>query len=178
MLPTFETGRLILRPRTMADIEECMAMDRDPEVTKFIPGPWNDPEAHRLFLTNRIQADFGEGLGYWSVFAKDNPEQFLGWILLIPADAVGPEIEIGWRLNRLTWGKGHATEAAKPVLAHAFTTLGLECVIADIAPGNTASIRVAEKLGLSPTRATEYLGQSFASYRITKQTFEANSKAS
>ncbi|NTI73838.1 GNAT family N-acetyltransferase [Rhizobium rhizogenes] len=178
MLPTFETGRLILRPRTMADIEECMAMDRDPEVTKFIPGPWNDPEAHRLFLANRIQADFGEGLGYWSVFAKDNPEQFLGWILLIPADAVGPEIEIGWRLNRLTWGKGHATEAAKPVLAHAFTTLGLECVIADIAPGNTASIRVAEKLGLSPARATEYLGQSFASYRITKQTFKANSKAS
>lgn len=178
MLPTFETGRLILRPRTMADIEECMAMDRDPEVTRFIPGPWSDPEAHRLFLTNRIQADFGEGLGYWSVFAKENPGQFLGWILLIPADAIGPEIEIGWRLNRLTWGKGYATEAAKPVLAHAFATLGLECVIADIAPGNTASIRVAEKLGLSPARETTYLGQPFASYRITKQTFEANSKAS
>ncbi|MQB43793.1 GNAT family N-acetyltransferase [Rhizobium sp. ICMP 5592] len=178
MLVTVETGRLILRPRTMADIEACMAMDRDPEVTKFIPGPWNDPEAHRLFLTNRIQADFGEGLGYWSVFAKENPEQFLGWILLIPADAVGPEIEIGWRLNRLTWGKGYATEAARPVLAHAFRTLDLREVIADIAPGNTASMRVAEKLGLSPTRATEYLGQPFASYRITREAFEAHSKAS
>lgn len=177
MLPAFETGRLTLCPRTMADIEECMAMDRDPEVAKFIPGPWNDPEAHRLFLTSRIQADFGKGLGYWSIFAKENPGQFLGWILLIPADAVGPEIEIGWRLNRRAWGKGYATEATKPVLTHAFTTLGLEQVIADIAPGNTASIRVAEKLGLSPTRTTEYLGQSFASYRITREAFEANSKA-
>lgn len=178
MLPTFETDRLILRPRTMADIETCMAMDRDPEVTKFIPGPWDDPQAHRLFLTNRIQADFGDGLGYWSVFAKDKPEQFLGWILLIPADAVGPEIEIGWRLNRLTWGKGYATEAARPVLAHAFGTLHLTDVIADIAPGNTASMRVAEKLGLSPAQETEYLGQPFASYRITRAAFEANSMAS
>lgn len=178
MLPIFETGRVILRPRTMADIDDCFAMDRDPEVTKFIPGPWNDPEAHRLFLTSRIQADFGDGLGYWSVFAKENPQQFLGWILLIPADAVGPEIEIGWRLNRLTWGNGYATDAARPVLAHAFATLGLERVIADIAPGNTASIRVAEKLGLSPTRETEYLGRPFASYQITKRAFEANSKAS
>lgn len=173
MLPTFETGRLILRPRTMTDIDDCFAMDRDPEVTKFIPGPWNDPKAHHLFLTSRIQADFGEGLGYWSIFAKGNPTQFLGWILLIPADAVGPEIEIGWRLNRFTWGKGYATEAARPVLAHGFATLGLDCVIADIAPGNIASIRVAEKLGLSPTRETKYLGQPFASYQITRDVFDA-----
>jgi len=173
VLPTFETGRLILRPRTMADIEDCFAMDRDPEVTKFIPGPWNDPKAHRLFLTRRIEADFGNGLGYWSVFAKENPKQFLGWILLIPDDAVGPEIEIGWRLNRFSWGKGYTTEAARPVLAHAFATLGLDCVIADIAPGNIASIRVAEKLGLSPTRETNYLGQPFASYQITRGAFEA-----
>jgi RimJ/RimL family protein N-acetyltransferase len=177
LLPTLETERLMLRPRSMADLDDCFAMDRDPEVTKFIPGPWNDPEAHRLFLTNRIQANFGEGLGYWSVFAKENTKQFLGWILLIPADAIGPEIEIGWRLNRLTWGKGYATEAARPVLAYAFATLGLEYVIADIAPGNTASMRVAEKLGLSQTRETTYLGQSFASYSITREAFEGNSAA-
>ncbi|TIX89816.1 GNAT family N-acetyltransferase [Rhizobium sp. P44RR-XXIV] len=173
MLPTFETDRLVLRPRTIKDIEDCLAMDRDPDVTRFIPGPWNDPRAHRLFLTSRMEAKFGDGLGYWSIFAKDNPAQFLGWILLIPADAVGPEIEIGWRLNRFSWGKGYATEAARPVLAHAFATLGLDRVIADIAPGNIASMRVAEKLGLSATHETDYLGQPFASYQITRDAFEA-----
>jgi RimJ/RimL family protein N-acetyltransferase len=173
VLPTFETGRLILRPRTLADIDDCLAMDRDPEVTRFIPGPWGDPEAHRLFLTSRMEADFGDGLGYWSIFAKEDPKQFLGWILLIPVDAVGPDIGIGWRLNRFSWGKGYATEAARPVLTHAFGTLGLERLIADIAPGNTASMRVAEKLGLSPTRETTYLGQPFASYQMTRDAFEA-----
>ncbi|NTF41302.1 GNAT family N-acetyltransferase [Rhizobium rhizogenes] len=173
MLPTFETDRLVLRPRIMKDIEDCLAMDRDPDVTRFIPGPWNDPEAHRLFLTSRMEAKFSDGLGYWSIFAKDNPTQFLGWILLIPADAVGPQIEIGWRLNRFSWGKGYATEAARPVLVHAFATLGLDCVIADIAPGNIASMRVAEKLGLSATHETNYLGQPFASYQITRDAFEA-----
>jgi len=177
VLPTFETNRLILSPRTMKDIEDCLAMDRDPEVTKFIPGPWNDPEAHRLFLTDRITADFGAGLGYWSIFAKENRQQFLGWVLLIPADAVGPEIEIGWRLNRAAWGKGFATEAARSVLTHAFATLRLEYVIADIAPGNVASIRVAQKLGLSARHETKYLDQPFASYQIDRAAFEANASA-
>ena len=79
MLPVFETARLFLRPRTAADIEACMAMDRDPEVTKYLPGPWQDPEAHRRFVTARMEADFGPGLGYWSIFAREQPDLFLGW---------------------------------------------------------------------------------------------------
>ena len=105
MLPEFKTERLLLRPRTMSDLASCLAMDRDPEVTKFVPGPWNDPDAHLRFVTDRIQTDFGTNLGYWSLFAKDEPELFLGWVLLIPADGIGPEIEIGWRLNRRAWGR-------------------------------------------------------------------------
>ena len=46
MLPSFETERLLLRPRTMADFEACLAMNEDPEVMRFIPGPWDDPELH------------------------------------------------------------------------------------------------------------------------------------
>lgn len=173
-LPSFETERLVLLPRTLADLGDCIAMDRDPEVTRFIPGPWHDAEAHQTFVKGRIEADFGDGLGYWSIRARENREQFLGWILLIPADAIGPDIEIGWRLNRLAWGKGYATEAAKPVLAHAFQTLELDRVIADIAPGNAASIRVAQKLGLSQPRRTTYHDEPFASYSMTRAAFEAD----
>ncbi|WP_237712056.1 GNAT family N-acetyltransferase [Paraburkholderia xenovorans] len=90
-------------------------MDRDPEVVKFVAEPWNDHEAHARFLKHRIEADFGRGLGYWSIFPKENPVQFLGWVLLTPYDAVGPGIEIGWRLARKGWGHGYATEAARRV---------------------------------------------------------------
>lgn len=148
-LPTFRTARLTVRPRTLADLPACLAMDRDPEVTKYVPRPWSDPAGHEAFVRGRIEADYGPGLGYWSVFAHDRPEHFLGWILLIPCDGIGPEIEIGWRFLRETWGKGYATEAARPILDHAMDTLALDRVVAEIHPDNDGSVRVALKLGMS-----------------------------
>ena len=149
-LPTFATTRLILKPRTMDDIEACLAMDRDPEVTRFIPGPWDDPAAHRAFVENRIRHAYPAGMGYWSILA---PEVFVGWILLTPLDLHGPEIEIGWRLVRSAWSRGYATEAARPVLYHAFTTVAVSQLIADIHCKNTASANVATKLGFRPLGA-------------------------
>jgi RimJ/RimL family protein N-acetyltransferase len=74
--------------------------------------------------------------------------RFLGWVLLIPHAAVGPEIEIGWRLCRDAWGYGYASEAAGAVVEHAFRGVGLEKIVADIHPGNAASMKVAEKIGM------------------------------
>ena len=41
MLPTFETVRLILKPRTIDDLESCIEMDIAPQVTEYKPGEWN-----------------------------------------------------------------------------------------------------------------------------------------
>jgi hypothetical protein len=114
-LPTFQTSRLVVRPRSMDDLEACLAMDRDPEVTRFVAGPWADPAAHRTFVENRIRRSYPSGMGYWSIMAPD----FVGWILLAPLDLAGPEIEIGWRIARVARGRGYATEAARCVLDHA-----------------------------------------------------------
>ena len=146
--PLFETERLRLRPRTMADTDACVAMDREPDVTKYVLGPWANPLAHRAFVQARTLGPYARGLGYWAITPREAPDEFLGWILLIPLDAVGPQIEIGWRLRPSAWGKGYASEAARPVLAHGLSTVGLERIIADVMPENTASRRVAEKLGM------------------------------
>jgi RimJ/RimL family protein N-acetyltransferase len=108
-LPTLETDRLLIHPRTMADYEACLAMDRDPQVTQFIDGPWHSTELQEQFLRGRIQTSFGDGLGYWSIFLKDSPIRFLGW-----------------RLCRDAWGYGYATEAARAVVGYAFRPLKLE----------------------------------------------------
>src|SRR6266446_8997118 len=160
-LPTFRTSRLTVRPRTMGDLEVCMAMDCDPEVTRFLPGPWADPIAHRAFVEERIRHAYPADMGYWSIIA---PEGFVGWILLAPLDLHGPEIEIGWRLVRAAWGRGYATEAARPVLDHALNTLGLPEVIADIDPANTASVNVASKLGFLPASSVPFHGRTVTRY--------------
>ena len=46
MLPTLETDRLILMPRTTEHLEECLEMDKDPEVTKYILGVWDGGQEH------------------------------------------------------------------------------------------------------------------------------------
>lgn len=158
MQPTFETDRLLIRPRTLADTDDCLAMDRDPEVTRFVVGPWSEAAAHRSFIEQRTRQPYPPGLGYWTISCRNDPAAFVGWVLLIPVDAVGPEIEIGWRLRRQAWGRGLATEAALAVLKHAFTTLRLPEVIAEIHPDNVASLKVAEKLGLQRRGLVQHHG--------------------
>lgn len=62
-----------------------------------------------------------------------------------PAD--WPGAEIGWALVRSAWGKGYATEAATACMNWVFDDLGWDKVTHVIAPENTASIAVAERLG-------------------------------
>lgn len=143
----FRTARLRLEPRTLADTEDCLAMDREPGVTRFVNGPWDDPAAHRTFVEARTRGPYPGGMGYWTIRPLADGG-FAGWVLLIPADGTGPQIEVGWRLRRRYWGQGFATEAMRPVLAHAFGTLGLDEVVADIDARNAASLGVARKLGM------------------------------
>ena len=50
------TQRLRLRPRTMADLEACVAMDLDPDVHRFIYSQPPDPAERRAQLHARIAA--------------------------------------------------------------------------------------------------------------------------
>ncbi|MEM6932605.1 MAG: GNAT family N-acetyltransferase [Pseudomonadota bacterium] len=147
-LPVIETPRLRLRPRKISDLRASLAMDREPGMTQWIEGPWDDPVAHEAFVKARIRGPYPPGLGYWAISRHDRPGEFLGWVLLIPENAVGPRTEIGWRLVTRARGNGYAPEAAAHVLAHGFEHAGLNTVVAEIHRENVASRRVAEKIGM------------------------------
>ena len=172
MLPSFETRRLLVRPRTLADLEACLSMDRDPLVTQYIRGPWSDPEAHRSFVVDRITRSYPDGLGYWSVINQSPSGGFLGWILLLPYDDMEGEVEIGWRFIRSSWGHGYASEAATVVLEHAFRAVGLPAIVADIDPSNGASMRVAEKIGMQDVGDRIIKGMRFRSYQLNRSQFD------
>lgn len=173
MLPTFETNRLILHERTPEDIDQCIELDCDPEVVKYIPeiaeliyGPEANKERHREFVRKRTEAIYPTGMGYWTIESIDTSREFIGWVMLIPIDNIGHDIEIGWRLKRSHWGKGYATEAAKIILHHAFDNVGLQNIVADIHYLNKGSIRVAEKIGFTIENRISDTTDNYVRYSI------------
>lgn len=161
----------------MNDFDACVAMDRDPEVIRFVGPPWSNDAEHLAFLRRRIAMTYPAGMGYWSAFPQDAPTDFLGWVMLCPTSLGDSGVEIGWRLKRSAWGRGIATEAARPILRQGFATATLEQVVADIHPDNHGSIRVAEKLGLSFTGMVDYAGEAARRYSISRAAFEARQEA-
>jgi RimJ/RimL family protein N-acetyltransferase len=78
----------------------------------------------------------------------------------------GPEIEIGWRLPRVSWGKGYATEVASRVVGYAFHDLALSHIIACINPENERSISIAIRLRFLRVGRKRAYGSEFDLYRL------------
>lgn len=66
------------------------------------------------------------------------------------------------------WGQGFATEAVHACATWAFAEFDMPYLTAMIAPANTRSIRVAERLGLSPMREDVLLGDPVIVYRLER----------
>src|SRR4029453_18661253 len=79
-----------------------------------------------------------------------------------------PGLELGWMLARSHWGRGLATEGARAALAFAFGVVEKPHIIGLIAPENTASIRVAEKLGERLEGCSGVLGVESLVYGIRR----------
>src|SRR5215218_954991 len=148
-----ETERLLLRDWQRSDDAPFAALNADPEVARYLGGPMRRDQSDDL--VSRIRAHWRQqGFGLYAAEVKESGA-FIGFIgLAIPSflPAVLPAVEVGWRLAREHWGKGYATEGARASLAHGFEEPGLRQIVALIDPDNTASIRVAQRLDMTPDR--------------------------
>jgi RimJ/RimL family protein N-acetyltransferase len=129
-----------------------------------------DPVAHERLVRERIRRDFGAGLGYWSVFPRDRPGEFLGYVQLTTMPDYG-DIEIGYRFRRAAWGRGLATEAANACLDHAFRTRALPEVVAVVHPDNIGSQRVVMKLGFKAAGHRHAYGADLFLYRLGRAAY-------
>jgi RimJ/RimL family protein N-acetyltransferase len=131
-------------------------MNGDARVMRFVGEgrPLDRPGSDALL--ERIEVHWAEhGFGLWAVQELEGSGKPLGFCgLAIPSflPEVLPAVEVGWRLRRDAWGRGYAAEAAQAALAWGWEDLGLEQVIAIVDPRNDASLRVAEKLGMTRGR--------------------------
>jgi RimJ/RimL family protein N-acetyltransferase len=106
------------------------------------------------------------GFGLW-VMESLGTGEFLGDCGLTPqtVDEVD-EIELGWHTKRECWNQGFATEAAIACRDFALDRLGLDRLVSIIDPGNKASIRVAEKIGMRRERETIHNNKAALIYTL------------
>jgi len=141
------TPRLILRRQTAADIAALVELWSDPVVTAHMGGPRERGWLQNIF-TETAADPFAESYDLWPVIEKGS-HKLIGHCGLLDKDVEGrTEIELTYTFATHAWGKGYATEMARGLREHAFNTLGLTRLIVLIEPENTASERVALKVGM------------------------------
>ena len=176
---TLTTERLTLRPWTDDDVDFALDLYSRWEVVQFLgtePRPMTD-RTEAVERVTRFRGTDDTLHGVWLATDHTSGER-LGTLLLKPIPTSGPvlplepsgETEIGWHMHPDSWGHGYATEAAHRVLEHAFAG-GLERVVAVTNPRNTASQRVAQRIGM------EHQGQTDRFYNATCELFVAERPA-
>ncbi|HZE06372.1 MAG TPA: GNAT family N-acetyltransferase [Solirubrobacteraceae bacterium] len=159
-----ETERLRLRPMEMGDLDEFVALHADPEVTEFIRPLDRAAAEERL---RRDEVEWRErGHGLLAVLDRESGA-FLGRCGLKHWPQFG-ETELGWALRRQVWGHGYATEAARACLEWGFAKLDVPYLTAMVNPDNVRSIRVAERLSMTPMRNDVLLGDPVVVYGLDR----------
>ncbi|THV41956.1 GNAT family N-acetyltransferase [Glycomyces buryatensis] len=152
-----KTERLILRPFTEGDAEPFAAINADPEVMRYIGnGQPRDLERTREGIEKSVRDWDEQGWGTFAVEETATGELVGFAALAVPTflPEILPAVEVGWRFKRDRWGRGYAPEAARAAIAFGFEEVGLDRVVSCIHSDNAASIRVAEKLGMTLERRT------------------------
>ena len=161
------TERLVLQPVTPDDRAALLAHWEAPDVRRFL---FDGEMLSAAEITEAIEdseRDFGQaGYGLWLVREKGGTD-LIGTTGLRLLDDLG--LEVFYSLERGSWGNGYATEAARAVLDYALGPLGLPEVLAEVDEGNTASVAVIERLGMSPFNVVPGLLGPMTRYRKTSK---------
>jgi RimJ/RimL family protein N-acetyltransferase len=162
------TPRLILREMKNEDADDLFQIFSDPEAMKFYPSTRNLVET-KTWVYNNIERYARHGFGIWAVQSRIGVE-FLGQCGLILQDVDGKQdLEIGYMFLRRHWGQGFATEAASACRDYAFERLDYKRVVSLIDPGNIASRRVAEKVGMKVEKEIFKWNKNVLVYSLSKE---------
>lgn len=146
LLPS-TTSRLRFREMRTSDLDPLAALLGDPEVMAFYPAPKTRDEASDWIARSRRSYD-ENGHGLWIVETHDGA--FVGDCgLTWQSYNHTPVLEVGYHVRTELQGQGYATEAAGACVDLVREQLAPTLLTAIIHPENTASRRVAEKLGMT-----------------------------
>lgn len=151
-----QTKRLFIRPLQKTDIDQIELLLADPDTMKFIDAPKNRDEA-KLQLEHWMADYKKDGFGFLAFM--DSEHKFIGYGGFLRQVVEGQEyIELGYCISKSCWGQGYATEAALALKEYGLNVLKLPRLISIIHENNTASLRVASKIGMDIFKKAEIDG--------------------
>jgi ribosomal-protein-alanine N-acetyltransferase len=145
-----ETKRLLLRHLEPDDLDDLFRLYRDPDIRRYFP------EGTLTYEETKEELEwFFNGhpehpeLGLWATIHKDS-NQFIGRCGLLPWTIdVTYEVEVAYMIAKEYWRQGLGGEAAQAILEYGFDQLQLSRLICMIDKENQASMKVAQKIGMS-----------------------------
>lgn len=151
-----ETERLILRQFQDSDWKDLHEYYSDAAATKYTTG--------RCFTEGETWRTMCGMVGHWQIkgygpyaVVEKATQKVLGPVgFWFPNDWPSPEIK--WALAPKHWGKGFAKEATKAVQATGREHMPELSLISFINSENTASIKLADSVGASFEKATDFRG--------------------
>ena len=162
-IPSLETERLRLTALGDRHYEAYASMLADASSTRFVG---DGQPLDRMNAWRSMAMLLGHwalrGYGMWAVELKDSGE-FIGRVGLHNPEG-WPDLELGWMLMPQQRRKGYATEAARAALDFAFTEIKAPRAVSLIRAENTASERVARRLGGRQATTIDFLGHATLVY--------------
>ena len=144
------SARLLLRPLSERDVNDLVEYRSIPEVCRYVP-----------FEPQTVEDVIARISGVWGqqTLDKEGDSITLGAELAESGKVIGDVMvrwlsaehscgEIGYVISPAFSGRGYAAEAAHAGLHVAFDDLGLHRVVARVDARNTASARLASRLGM------------------------------
>ena len=160
-----ETSRLRLREMLPDDLDFIATMLGHPEVSRYYERRFERADA-QVWLERQLLRYARDGHGLWLVEERETATP-VGQVGLAIQEVQGDRHpEIGWLLHRPFWGRGYATEAGAAARDLAFERWRYPYVISLIRPGNVRSRRVAERLGMTPSREAKFHGFTHLVYLL------------
>lgn len=141
------TPRLLLRPLQSADASSLQRIFSDPQVMRYWnTPPWASEDVASAYIREEQQAMLA-GQRLTLAIIDRQSQALIGKCLLFSYQPQSRRAEIGFGIATSAWGKGYVQEAAGELMRHAFETMKLNRIEAEIDPSNTASGRALERLG-------------------------------
>ena len=163
-----ETPRLILREMELTDAAFFFELNSDPLVTQYTGDGAFENMEEAVKITEYVRNQYVKnGYGRWLVILKETSEP-IGWCGLKYHEDE-KFVDLGYRFMQRYWGRGYATEASRPCMDYGFNVVKLDRIVGRVMKGNTASINVLTKMGMTFLKEDLCEGNDSLIYEIKKE---------